>query len=314
MLLDVIIPTFNRHALLQRTLDSLLEADLPSGLDLRVTVVDNNSKDQTREVVEEYKKRFGRRLEYQFEAEQGRSAALNRGISSTDGELVGMIDDDEEIDSDWYRNIHRAFTAGDVDFIGGPYKPRWGAKPPAWLPMNYLGVIGWVDGGERVVAFDDNYPGILMGGNAVLTRAILNKVGLYKTSISRTGKRLLAGEDEDMYQRLLAAGAKGLYLPTLIIYHYIPPERLTRPYFRRWCFWRGVSRAVIDRERPSQAVYLAGVPRWLYGQAARGALRIARAAIVPRPNPAQRFSDELALWDLAGFFYGKHFYNRSQTV
>lgn len=314
MLLDVIIPTFNRHAMLKRTLNSLLEAHLPSGLEARVTVVDNNSKDQTRKVVEEHSKKFDGRLHYLFEAEQGRSSALNRGIRSTTGELVGMIDDDEEVDSQWYASIHQAFSSPDVDFIGGPYKPRWGAKPPAWLPMNYLGVIGWIDGGENVVAYDDKYPGILMGGNAVLTRAILDKVGLYKTSISRTGKRLLAGEDEDMYQRLLAANARGFYLPTLIIYHYIPPERLTRQYFRRWCFWRGVSRAVIDRERPSQAAYWAGVPRWLYGQAARGALRIARAAIDSRTNPAQTFSDELAFWDLAGFFYGKHFYSRSQTV
>jgi hypothetical protein len=54
--------------------------------------------------------------------------------------------------------------------------------------------------------------------------------------------------------------------------------------------------------------YLAGVPRWLYGKAARGALRIARATLSLNRNPAQTFSDELALWDLAGFFYGKHFY------
>ena len=60
MQLDVIVPTFNRHAMLKRTLNSLLEADLPSGLDVRVTVVDNNSKDQTRNVVEEYIKKVRR--------------------------------------------------------------------------------------------------------------------------------------------------------------------------------------------------------------------------------------------------------------
>jgi glycosyltransferase involved in cell wall biosynthesis len=308
MQLDVIVPTFNRQAMLKKTLNSLLEADVPAGLHVQVTVVDNNSKDQTRKVVEDDMGRFEGRLQYVFEAKQGRSSALNRGIRSTTGDLVGMIDDDEEIDSQWYTQIYQAFRAGDIDFIGGPYKPSWGAKPPGWLPMNYLGVIGWIDGGDKVVAYDDKYPGMLMGGNAVLTRKILDKVGFYKTSLSRTGKRLLAGEDDDMYQRLLAADAKGFYLPGLIIYHYIPPERLTRHYFRRWCFWRGVSRAVIDRECPSQVAYWAGVPRWLYGQAARGALRIARAAINSGPNPAQTFSDELAFWDLAGFFYGKHFY------
>jgi hypothetical protein len=147
-----------------------------------------------------------------------------------------------------------------------------------------------------------------MGGNAVLTRSIVKKVGLYMTSLSRTGKRLLAGEDEDMYQRLLAAGARGFYLPDLIIHHYIPPERLTKRYFRKWCFWRGVSRGVLDKERQSPEVHLAGVPRWLYGEAARGMLRMGKRVIKRSIEPAQHFSDELAVWDLAGFFYGRHFY------
>jgi hypothetical protein len=174
--------------------------------------------------------------------------------------------------------------------------------------MNYVGVIGWIDGGDQVVAYDADYPGILMGGNAVLTRAILDRVGLYMTSLSRTGKRLLAGEDEDMYARLLATGARGVYLPDLVIYHYIPPERLTKQYFRRWCFWRGVSRGMLNKVQRSPEVHLLGVPRWLYGEAARSLARIGTRTVKRRREPAAHFSDELAVWDLAGFFYGKHLY------
>ena len=294
--------------MLERTLNSLLKAPAPDGLEVKVTVVDNNSTDRTPHVVEEWAKRFEGRLKYAFESKQGRSAALNAGINLTDGDLIGMIDDDEEIDERWYVRVGAAFSRGDVDFIGGPYVPKWGASQPDWLPMNYVGVIGWIDGGDKVTPFDENYPGILMGGNAVLTRSILQKVGLYKTTLSRTGKRLLAGEDEDMYQRLLDAGARGFYLPDLIIHHYVPPERLTKRYFRKWCFWRGVSRGVLDKERQSPEVHLAGVPRWLYGAAGRGVLRMAKRAIKRTLEPAQHFSDELAVWDLAGFFYGRHFY------
>ena len=308
MRLDVIVPTYNRQEMLKQTLNSLLTAQVPSGLEVSVTAVDNNSTDKTRQVVEEWARRFDGRLNYVFESRQGRSSALNAGIMSTDGDLIGMIDDDEVIDERWYIRVQSAFSRGDVDFIGGPYMPRWGASPPSWLPMNYVGVIGWIDGGDKVVPYDKNYPGILMGGNAVLTRSIVEKVGLYMTSLSRTGKRLLAGEDEDMYQRLLAAGARGFYLPDLIIHHYIPPERLTKRYFRKWCFWRGVSRGVLDKERQSPEVHLAGVPRWLYGEAARGMFRMGKRVIKRSIEPAQHFSDELAVWDLAGFFYGRHFY------
>jgi glycosyltransferase involved in cell wall biosynthesis len=308
MRLDVVVPTYNRHTLLDNTLRSLWRADVPRGLDVCVTVVDNNSTDRTPDVIRQRQDPFAGRLSYVFERQQGRSAALNAGIRATDGDLVGMIDDDEEIDANWYARAYEAFTGEALDFIGGPYVPRWGASPPDWLPMNYVGVIGWIDGGKQVIAYDQTYPGILMGGNAVLTRDILDRVGLYKTSLSRTGKRLLAGEDEDMYARLLAAGARGFYLPDLIIYHYVPPERLTKRYFRRWCFWRGVSRGVLNRmERPPEA-HLLGVPRWLYGGAARGVLRIISRTVKRRREPAAHFSDELAVWDLAGYFYGKHFY------
>jgi glycosyltransferase involved in cell wall biosynthesis len=307
MSLDVLIPTYNRATLLKRTLDSLLSADLPEGLDTRITVIDNNSKDDTRGTVDDYATRTGR-VHYIFETRQGRSNALNAGIAATKGDLVGMVDDDEEVDRNWYLTLRSAFRNPTVDFIGGPYLPRWGAAIPKWLPLNYLGVIGWVDGGQQIRRYGQDYSGILMGGNAVIKRSILERVGPYSTSLGRTDKRLLSCEDDDMYQRLLAAGGIGLYLPQLIIYHYVPPERLSKRYFRNWCFWRGVSRGVMDRNHKAQVAYLAGVPRYLYGRAARAAFALGSSAFGLAGDRAQSFSRELALWDLAGFFYGRHFY------
>jgi glucosyl-dolichyl phosphate glucuronosyltransferase len=308
MQLDVIIPTYNRQALLQRTLKSLLEAPLPAALQVQITVVDNNSRDQTREVVEAWQERFAGRLHYRFEARQGRSAALNCGILATAGELVGMVDDDEEIDRQWYQTIAGAFADEAVDFIGGPYHPRWGAACPDWLPMKYMGVIGWIDGGKQVRPYGADYPGILMGGNAVIRRRMFDRVGLYSTSLGRTDRHLLAGEDEDMYERLLAAGGRGLYQPGLIIYHYIPEQRLTKRYFRRWCFWQGVSMGILNKERRQAVPYLGGVPRYLYGEAARAVGKRMKALLLMRGDPAEKFTDELAVWNLAGSFYGKHFY------
>src|SRR5262245_40063252 len=109
MQLDVIIPTYNRQELLQRTLKSLLDAEVPFGLEVRVTVVDNNSKDRTKQCVERWVERFEGKLNYVFERRQGRSFALNAGIASTHGDLVGMVDDDEEVDRGWFQTIHEAF-------------------------------------------------------------------------------------------------------------------------------------------------------------------------------------------------------------
>jgi glucosyl-dolichyl phosphate glucuronosyltransferase len=307
MVLDVILPTFNREALLQRTLASLLAAPVPAGLDVRVLVVDNASTDGTRALVRREAERFAGRLHYLFVPTPGKPFALNAGIAATDGDLVGLIDDDERIDAEWFETIHRELTGPDVDFIGGKCLPLWEAPQPEWLGRGYLGVVGWVDPGDEPRTMDASYPGILMGGNAVIRRRMLEKAGQYSTALNRTGAKLLGCEDEDMYHRLLAVGARGRYVPGLVIYHHVPATRLTKDYFRRWCFWRGVSLGVMDRSRPEARLpYLAGVPRYRVGRAARGLWRRLRSTLVSGTTEAERFEDELACWDLAGFFWGKH--------
>jgi glucosyl-dolichyl phosphate glucuronosyltransferase len=306
--LDVIIPTHNRAALLTRTLDSLLAADRPDQLDVRVTVVDNRSTDDTRATVDSYLARFDGRLQYRFEPTSGRSHALNTGIAATDGDLVGMIDDDEEVERGWLRTIAVAFADEATDFIGGPYVPRWGGDRPAWLGTAYRGAIGWVDAGPAIQQYGPGCDAMLMGGNAVIRRGVLERVGPYSADLGRTpGGRLLSCEDEDMFTRLLAIGARGYYRPDLVILHFVPPERLTKRYFRRWCFWRGVSLGVLDRRRPAPVPYLLGAPRYMVGTALRGSTTAVRR-LIGRAEPAQAFSSELAWWDLVGFMYGKHLY------
>jgi glycosyltransferase involved in cell wall biosynthesis len=307
MRLDVIVPTYNRQNLLPLALESLFAAEVPAGVDVTVTVVDNNSTDGTRQVIESFRERFGKRIQYCFEGQQGRSHALNAGIAATGGDLVGIIDDDEEIDPTWYRTAVAALAPGDLDFIGGPYVPRWANEPPEWMPGDYGGVVGWVDGGDKAVPFDRNYPGILMGGNVVFTRSVLNRVGPYTTWLGRTDKGLLTGEDEELYGRLLALGARGMYLPNLIIYHHVPSERVTKSYFRRWCFWRGVSLGLLDRTRKLPSAYLFGIPRWHYRKALRGLLLTAKHLIVKPKDPARAFAAELGVWDCLGLIYGRHF-------
>jgi len=56
---SVIIATYNRARLLRQTLASLGTQVLPAGLDWEIVVVDNNSKDDTREVVDSCARQSG---------------------------------------------------------------------------------------------------------------------------------------------------------------------------------------------------------------------------------------------------------------
>lgn len=305
--LDVLVATHNRAPLLDRCIRSVLNARPSPRLDVHVTAICNGCRDDSREVVLRMQAAFPGQVSVLDERRRGKSKALNAGIAATAGDLVGMIDDDEEVDAGWLEVIGEAFQDPALDFIGGPYLPVSPAPPPDWLPDDYLAVLGGADNGPVRRPYDRDFPGILKGGNAVIRRATLERVGPYAEHLGPgASARLFSCEDEDMYWRLLDHGAKGHYLPNLVIYHYISKSRTTRQYYRDWCFWRGVSRGLMDRRHPLPVPYFAGVPRFLWGRAARALLR--RAARRQAPPDRERFEDELRLWDVAGYLYGRHIY------
>jgi len=144
-------------------------------------------------------------------------------------------------------------------FIGGPCVPVWPQQPPAWLPPQHTAAVGRVDGGSEPKVFGATYNGVLMGGNAVMRRSVLEKVGLFRPVLGpRVNQRLLSCEDEDLYLRLLDSGAVGWYLPDLMVLHHVQPERLTKTYHRQWCFWHGVSKAMLHVRRPPRVRELGG--------------------------------------------------------
>jgi glycosyltransferase involved in cell wall biosynthesis len=303
--LDVVVPTYNRSQLLRRALTSLLTAPIPAGLSVVILVVDNNSTDDTARVVREFPCPPDRSVVYIREPKQGLSHARNAGINAGSGGLIGFIDDDEEIGQYWYEVVAREFSDASVDFIGGPYLGNWAAPPPAWLPPGYNSVIGVTPLKPRG-HFGSGLSGMLMGGNAVVRRTVFDRIGTYSTRLGRSGKGLLSEEDAEFYRRLDVASIPGIYVPDLIIHHYIPTERLTRNYHRRWSFWRAVSQGVLDRDRKELSVYVLGIPRHRIGRALRGVVAYPGHCLSPTAQ-GQAFADELATWDLLGFIYGKHF-------
>ena len=186
MILYVVIPSYNRANLLPRTLESLHNARRPEDLSIHVYLVDNNSKDHTAQVVREYQRSFAHELHYILETHQGRSSALNAGISAGAGDLVAMIDDDEEVADSWFEVIAAKFREPDLDFIGGPYYPRWGAPKPEWITKESGAIVGWVDGGPEERTYGPEFNAMLMGGNAVVRRSVFERVGLYSPQLGRT--------------------------------------------------------------------------------------------------------------------------------
>jgi glycosyltransferase involved in cell wall biosynthesis len=305
MTIDLVIPTYNRGELLSRLLSSIRMAELPQGMRVRTIVVDNNSTDATAAVVAAAQNGWPGVLEYRFEAIQSKAVALNHGLALVDAEIVGMLDDDEEIHSAWFAVIAREFANAEVDFISGPYLPRWGAAIPEWLPKNYPAVIGWMEASDRTLEYGRDYEGVMLGGNAVVRTAAGQAIGWFNASLGRVGVQAGSGcEDVDFFQRLLGSGARGYYVPELVIYHYIPPYRLTKRYHREWCVRRSMAQAELDGLRPQPVRYFLGVPRYMIGSAVRSMFHLMKSAARGQWNSSEVFSRELAGWELAGFVAG----------
>ncbi len=299
--IDILIPSFNRSHLLGDCLESFFAAD-PVGMDWRVTVIDNNSRDRTKEIVHSFSEKFGERVRYLFEPGPGKSAALNCGITASNCTLIGMIDDDELIDRRWLAVIEKCFKDQELGYMGGPCLGLWRTQTPAWLPPGYAGVLSADDPElvprERMSFADENL--FLRGGNAVVRRTLFDRVGLYSENLGRFADGLGSCEDHDMFNRLKASGATGLYVPELIIHHLVPPERATRSYFRKWVWDHSLSMAQMDRTSRENVVYLGRIPRYLIGRTLRSTPRLISS------SSAVRFAAELDWLSLVSFIYAAY--------
>src|SRR5271163_1575532 len=105
MKITVILCTYNRAHSISMALESVLASVLPPDVEWEVLVVDNNSKDQTRAVANEFCIRHPGRVRYLFEEHQGLSNARNAGIREARGEIIAFTDDDVTVDSTWLQNL-----------------------------------------------------------------------------------------------------------------------------------------------------------------------------------------------------------------
>ncbi|GEM_PF-2317108 len=91
---SVIVPTFNRAAILEKVLFSLDDQSLPAN-EYEVIVVDDGSEDDTAAAVSRLQQRMNYRLGYiRNEESRGVTGATNRGIKAAEGEILVIINDD----------------------------------------------------------------------------------------------------------------------------------------------------------------------------------------------------------------------------
>jgi hypothetical protein len=274
---SVVISTYNGAAVLPRALDSILGQDVGDSR-YEVVVVDNNSTDDTRRVIESYSPGSATRLRYLFEPRQGVSYGRNTGIRAAAAPIIAFTDDDVYVARDWVRTIKRLMDEHpDSDYVGGRVLAEWSGDPPSWLTSDNWSPLALVDYGPGPLNVDASRQLCLVTANLAVRRRLLDSVGLFSPDLQRVKDSVGSMEDHELLIRCWRAGKQGLYTPELVARTLVPPHRMTKEYHRRWHSGHGVFCARMrlleqpehaGRSTPEHAgaeeVTLMGVPGHVY--------------------------------------------------
>ena len=235
---SIVVCTYNRAESLRDTLRALQALQAAPGRSWELIVVDNNSKDHTKAVVEEAQAAWPV-LRYEFEGAQGLSHARNHGIACARGEVILFTDDDVLPESEWLETTLAGLENHGAQACGGYIAPIWESPPPPWLTERFYGFLAVRTdrSDDHCVTADTPLP---FGANMAFRRQVFDRVGLFDTSRGRKGAVLASGEDGEMFERILAAGMKVMFLGGSRVHHKVESFR-TLPCASCWRWNRSIS-------------------------------------------------------------------------
>ena len=231
IMISFIICTYNREKYIYECLSRLAKNTSRDGWE--IVLVNNNSTDGTSAECERFVVDY-KPMNYHYfvETQQGLSFARNRGINEAKGEWLVFLDDDAMVSEDYIANlqVHLA-KHPETGAFGGAIEPFFEGETPDWLNPWAMGFVSAIDLGAQVKAFPKkSYP---IGANMGISRATIDKVGVFNTALGRTGNNLMGGEEKDIFNRIRQAGIEIIYFPNIKVQHCIPPKRTTEEFIKK---------------------------------------------------------------------------------
>jgi GT2 family glycosyltransferase len=206
---SVIICTRNRASQLQRCLQKFNELQTICE-SWELIVVDNNSSDDTKAVVQKFIASASVKVSYVLEYRKGLSYARNRGVAEASGSIIAFTDDDCFIDAHWAGTIVREFAADpSLAVLGGRVEQADQDAPP-------VGVRAFSDR-KRISSFDELF-GRMIGCNMAFSRQVFEVIGGFDPLL---GKGTVSGsaEDLDLLYRAFKMSLNMVYVPEAVVFH-----------------------------------------------------------------------------------------------
>lgn len=276
--ISVVVPTIGRRDALARCLDALIGGTV---LPDEILVVDQSGDAGIEHVLDERREAFPA-LRHLVEELRGLSAARNVGARAASGDVLAFTDDDCVPDTRWIEALTRAFEAdGTLSAVTGPMLPL-GPDSADAVPVSSRTGAERRDFRGRALPWE-----IGTGGNTAIRQSCLAHLKGYDERLG-VGTAAGAGEDLDLFRRLLAADGCASYDPNVMCRH----ERKTRAERRerRSSYGVGAGAALGRWLRDGDPWAIVAVVRWV-------ALR-ARLALASARTRETAVTDELRI--LAG--------------
>lgn len=294
---SAILCTYNRCKILPRTLEQLAASQLPSSVSWEVLVVDNNSTDQTRDVVEDFCQRYPGIFRYVFEPTSGKSHAANAGIKQARGNVLAFVDDDVTLSATWLHNLTASLHDGTWAGAGGRILATQALEAPEWFSVEVQGAVlyGRFDFGEQPCELEV----APYGANMAFRKAIFEKYGAFRTDLGPGlgPETPRPNEDTELGRRLIAAGERLRYEPKAVVYHPVLPGRIRKEYFLSWWFDHGRASIVERGDRPA----MHGIP-WDYLSLFHRVMAILMLSLrgIFAGGKRERFHCKCLIWEQTG--------------
>jgi glucosyl-dolichyl phosphate glucuronosyltransferase len=258
--ISIVVCTRNRAAMLRGALASLYDLATDPIFSYEIVVVDNGSTDETPQVAKAASAESRQPLRYIHEPMKGIVPARNSGIREARGRWVAFFDDDQLADRRWLAELYRGAREKNARVVGGSVH----LKLPEGCIRRLHPAVRMLLGEAKLSDEPRPYGGRLTPGcgNLMIERTVFERVGVFERTVSGRG------EDTDLFSRIERAGVAAWYLPSAIVHHLTPNERLADDYILKLA--RGVGEGVALRQAELRGK--AGFALLWLGKACRWAL------------------------------------------
>lgn len=271
--ISVIIPTYNRSALLQQTVDTFLSQTYPRDR-WEIILVDNNSTDDTSVMLTRMAEGDSR-VRALSEPRRGAHFGRNSGALAARGSVLYFTDDDMLADPELLDRILVGFEADSkVASVTGKVLPRWDTEPPVWVLEHCRNaLLSLNDLGEALIVSDED-PGVFSCHQAVLREVFLEAGGFNPD----TNAEMFTGDNETgLNIKIKKLGYRFAYVGTSVTHHMIPASRMTQEYLNG----RMADQGSCDSYTDYRAIH-PGAPRLIkriLGHSALAALTVGKAVV-----------------------------------